>query len=254
MEIILKLKYEIASLEYTCESIAEFFDESQSLEFQEYICKLYPTFDLGKIKKMEQDQRLNYIKQEIEDLYNSELSIINERVNEYQEAWDKIDTEILKCYQSIFNIDMDTIFEKFTVQVGLNPICPRYLSECKFDCYYKLNAQSATENTIHELTHFVWFKIWEEVFEDFDRLSFEYPNIIWIFSEIAIDPILRDWRFKKYCTLEKPAYDYFYNIEINKDSLIKNMRDLYSENTIQEFMIKGLSYCERYRDILNEYI
>ena len=55
-------------------------------------------------------------------------------------------------------------------------------------------------------------------------------------------------------TLEKPAYDYFYTIEINKYSLIENMRNLYKENTIEEFMIKGLDYCERYKDILREYI
>lgn len=254
MGIILEIIFERASLEYTCESISGFFDESQSIDFQEYICEVYPAFDLEKIKKMDSEEKSNYIKQELKDLYNNQVSIMNERVNEYQKEWNEIGTEILKCYQSIFNIDVDTIFEKFIVQVGLNPICPRYLSECKFDCFYKLSTQSAIENTIHELTHFVWFKIWEQVFTDFDRQSFEYPNIIWLFSEIAIDPILRDCRFKTYCTLEKPAYNYFYNIEMNKDSLIENMRNLYNENTIQEFMIKGLAYCERYKDILSEYI
>ena len=250
----MKLKFERASLEYTCESILECFDESQSMDFQEYICKVYPTFDLEKIKKMDLVEKSKYIKREVENLYNSQVSNINQRVNEYQKEWDEIGTEILKCYESIFNIDVDDIFKEFIVQVGLNPICPRYLSEYKFDCFYKLSTQGAIENIIHELTHFVWFKIWEQVFTDWDRQSFEYPNIIWVFSEIVIDPILRDRRFEKYCTLEKPAYDYFYNIEINKVSLIENIRNLYNQNTIQEFMIQGLEYCETYKDLLTQHI
>ncbi|KYH30593.1 hypothetical protein CLTEP_25610 [Clostridium tepidiprofundi DSM 19306] len=56
---------------------------------------------------MNLEEKANYIKQEIEELYNSQTISINERVNEYQKEWDKIGAEILKCYQSIFTIDVD---------------------------------------------------------------------------------------------------------------------------------------------------
>ena len=100
----MRLIFERASLEYTCESIFECFDESQSIDFQEYICKVYPTFDLEKIKKMDLVEKSKYIKREVENLYNSQVSNINQRVNEYQKEWDEIGSEILKCYKSIFNI------------------------------------------------------------------------------------------------------------------------------------------------------
>ncbi|WP_066827271.1 hypothetical protein [Clostridium tepidiprofundi] len=57
---------------------------------------------------------------------------------------------------------------------------------------------------------------------------------------------------KKYCKLEKPAYDYFYNIEINKKPLIENIRKLYNINNIQEFMIKGLENTRG--QVLNYYL
>ncbi|SFB03778.1 hypothetical protein SAMN04488528_1009129 [Clostridium frigidicarnis] len=250
----MKLKFERASLEYTCKSISEFFYEEQSKDFQEYICEIYTSFDMEKIKNMDIQEKLNYIKQNLKDLYENEAENINKKINEYQKEWNKISTEILKCYKSIFSIDVDEIFGDIIVQVGLNPICPRYLNEHKFDCFYKLNAQSAMENTIHELTHFVWFEVWKQVFKNSDEQYFEYPHLIWLFSEIAIDPILRDHRLKKYCKLEKPAYDYFYNIEINNSYLIEEIRSLYTENTLEDFMKKGLDYCEKYRDILKKYI
>lgn len=46
----MKLKFEVASIEYTCKSISEFFGDGAMEEFQEYICEVYPSIILDEIK------------------------------------------------------------------------------------------------------------------------------------------------------------------------------------------------------------
>lgn len=250
----MKLKFEKATFQYTCKSISEFFGEGAMEDFQEYICEVYPSIILDEIKRVNGAEKENYIKNKIRVIYDKEKNIMCEKVSEYQKKWDEHRSEIVNCFSEIFGCDANNVMNEIKVRVGINPICPRYLEEGEFDTYYKLNSKQNITNCIHELTHFVWFDCWKKIFKDYKEESFEHPNIVWIFSEIAIDPILRDDRIKKFCSLEKPAYECFYGIQIEDKNMIEEIRKLYKNNCIEAFMKKGIEYCNLHENILKKYI
>lgn len=250
----MKLKFEAAPLEYTINSMCEIFDEKQSSDFQKYICDVYPSIVLDEIMKLDGNEKMKYVKGKIQDLYNEKKDTLDKKACEYQKKWDECETDIINCYNDIFGYDTDKAVGEIKVRVGINPICPRYLNSGMFDTYYILSPEKNIMNAIHELTHFVWFDLWKKLFPDFKKETFEYPHLIWIFSEIAIDPILRDKRFSKFCNMEKPAYECFYGIEIQNKNMIEEIRKLYEENTIEDFMKKGIKYCARNFDTLKRYV
>ncbi|MFL0252461.1 hypothetical protein ACJDT4_18785 [Clostridium neuense] len=250
----MKLKFEIASIEYTCKSISEFFGDGAMEEFQEYICEVYPSIILGEIKNLNSTEKENYIRNKIKEIYDKEEGILSEKVSEYQNGWDECGSEIINCFSEIFLYNTNNIMDEVKVRVGINPICPRHLDEGEFDTYYILNSKQNIANCIHEITHFIWFDCWKKVFQDYKSETFEHPNVVWIFSEIAIDPILRDDKIKKFCSLEKPAYECFYGIVIENKNMIEEMRKLYKNNSIENFMKKGIEYCNLHQDILKRYI
>lgn len=90
-----------------------------------------------------------------------------------------------------------------------------------------------------------WFKIWNEIYKD-EKKEYENPHLKWIFSEIAISPILLDKRFKDIISLKKPAYEYFYNIEVENKNFMEIINEIYNENSIKDFMIKGFEFCRKY--------
>ena len=61
----------------------------------------------------------------------------------------------------------------------MNPICPRFLKERFFDVFYKNSEYGALGMSIHEMIHYVWFYVWNRLFNDsYDE--YETPSLKWI--------------------------------------------------------------------------
>lgn len=55
---------------------------------------------------------------------------------------------------------------------------------------------------------------------------------------------------KKYCVTDKPAYKYFYDIDIEGRNMIDYFRELFVQSDMETFMKKGYEYVAKYRDKL----
>jgi len=98
----------------------------------------------------------------------------------------------------------------------MSPIAPRYLQERYFDVFYLNSEKGAIGSSIHEIIHFVWFYVWNQVFGD-SYEEYERPSLKWILSEMAVESIMKDPRLSSinpYFPREEGGciYPYFFDL------------------------------------------
>ena len=99
---------------------------------------------------------------------------------------------------------------------------------------------------LHEMIQFVWFFVWEKLFTD-DPAGSERPHLPWIFSEMAVEPVMRDSRLKElnpYFSDGGCVYDCFYSMQVKGRPILEWMNQLYTSRSIQAFMKDGLAFCQ----------
>lgn len=100
---------------------------------------------------------------------------------------------------------------------------------------------------IHEIIHFVWFHVWNELFGDsYDE--YESPSMKWIFSEMVVESIMSDERLcslNPYFPRENGGciYPYFFDMEANGENVLATLNDMYKNKKINDFMKDGYAYC-----------
>jgi hypothetical protein len=91
-----------------------------------------------------------------------------------------------------FNIDCTNLFNDLRCNVSIK-ICPRFLKEQYFDVFYLNSERGAIGASIHELVHFVWFYVWNQLFRD-NYDEYERPSLKWILSEMVVESVMKDSR------------------------------------------------------------
>lgn len=181
--------------------------------------------------------KISYLKKVINKIYNKD-DLIN-TLNELNVEWNAIEDEVLKTLSNIFDLSYDDS-QIYSIDIGLNPVCPRFLDEHSFSLYYNAPIKYNIETIIHELIHFYWFEYWDNYIDNLSGSKKEYPSEEWVLSELAIDSLCTQTELKKFCS-EKPAYDYFYDITYKDTMLINYFRQIFNKNTIDSFMKEALS-------------
>lgn len=243
----MRVKFIKADFEDTLNNIIELINSKDNDYFVESIFQYYPTIIKDEVLKLSEDERQKYILNKLRNEFKLKEKEIDKKILEYQRFWDKNELIIISKLEDIFGISLKNLFNDIISKVGLNPICPRFLENNTFDIFYLYSPSKAVETTIHEIVHFIWFKIWNDYYND-DYAEYECPNLKWIFSEIAISPILLDDRMSDFISLNHPAYEYFYNVNFNGKNLMKEINKIYRDNDILGFMDKGFKLCELYEE------
>lgn len=169
--------------------------------------------------------------QESEQPMKSKIAAVSER---WSGVSDKVSQILDEVYGTTYP-DEPAIRANFTI----NYMCPYDYGNQSFDVNFRKSTEEIIESCIHEIIHFYWFRKWEILFKE--KYS-EHQHLIWKFSEIAIDAIFRETDLKGFCVREKPAYQYFYGIELHKKNLMEYFRELFVQNGMEEFMEKGIGF------------
>ena len=166
----------------------------------------------------------------------------------YQAHWNAHEAEIQTAFSEIFSLDLTGQFDDMTANITLNPICPRYLSAHSFDVFFKNSPSGALGMALHEITHFLWFDVWAEVFDEDSPEQYETPHLPWIFSEMVVDPILKGdkrlYALDPYSQNEGSAYECFYTMQIAGVPILQTLGEWYQSMSIREFMKTGFSFCQ----------
>lgn len=230
--LVLNLKKQIKNIE------GFLFDTED--EFQKSVAS-YFNIDLEYLKTLNKSAKKKYVKAIVEKSYYDNLTFMEEKKQEFQHIWDENEKEINLEFEKIFNTKF-TKTKNHIAYINLNNVCPRFLDTQSFYVNAFSDSDFLLNVCVHELIHFYWFELFAKEFPDISKSNYEYPNIEWLLSEIAVDPIMYYSKFKKYCKKYRAAYNEFYEKDLDGTSDIDRIRKLYKKYDLITFMHKGLEY------------
>lgn len=174
-----------------------------------------------------------FISEYIENYIKENRNQIESAKDNLQKHWILIEKKIGLELKKILNTDWKYINE-ITCNVGIFQVYPRDLNKLSTQIYYKSYIHYSAATILHEITHFIYFKKWKELFPKDKPEMFESPHPFWHLSEImapiinneeSIRRILPDAVVDTYSEYQKPfdedmsIYGYFVQkyLEFKKD-------------------------------------
>ena len=238
------LKVCVPSVEYMVESVCRFQTEETSDFFQASLYRFYSQFDRERMSSFCKEEREAYIRTGLEQVYEQNRLLLEEKGAAYQEAWNENRAAIQDAFGDLFSVEPDRVLNDMTANVTLNPVCPRYLETHSFDLFYLNSPGGALGISLHEIVHFLWFRAWQEKFHD-DRSEYENPHLKWVFSELVVDLFLNDPRLRPlnpYLTKGNGTiYDYFHTMTVGGKPVLPRMEAVYRANGLDGLMEEGYS-------------
>ena len=199
--------------------------------------RAHPSLDFDYAQSLTQDERFKYLCDKLKQIRSEKQSEIEKSIQMFQDAWSPIEKNLNDAYSSAFDMDCSDILNNMVGLVGLNPICPRDLSDNSFSVYYYFDPNYAVSTALHEITHFVWFNAWQKHFHD-DEKEYDFPHIKWLLSELVVETIIRNSEIAKLTPPpEYIAYKYFYSMDIDGKPIFDTLRKMYiNRKSFPDFM------------------
>ena len=212
--------------------------------WRKQLFKAYPDLNYKYTKSVPEKERFEYITSQMKFQAKKIQPIVENSIKMFQESWNALVAGKLNAaYSSAFDNDCSDILNDMAAEVGLNPICPRNVSDHTFDIYHYFETNYAISTALHEITHFAWFTFWQKHFKD-DPEEYDFPQLKWLLSEIVVETIIRNSDIE---TLAEPpqyiAYSYFYDMTINGELIFDTMKRMYLERKdIYDFMERSYAW------------
>ena len=222
-----------------------FFDFLQS-DWSNRITDKYPQFlAIKEIKS--KGKRFESIKSEICKIRSTSEEKMSIGLGKIKSDWQKNQEKILNTLSDI--IQAEWLPKEITAYISLNPICPRYLNSLSFSICP--DNKYINKTITHELSHFLYFKKFNEVFPEISQKQYESPHKEWILSELVAVIILDDSRIIKIIGNEgNNFYDSHKILKIDNVLATDIIRDIYKKSVIKrndfsEFIKNGMEVINR---------
>ena len=205
---------------------------------------------------MAQEQRKDYLTDFFSRFASENASLIQTKLEKYNERWQLYRAQIVDALQEAFDIDLAPLFNDIRSYITFNPISPRYLENYTFDVFYLQSEKGALGTSIHEIIHFVWFYVWQRQFQDSAK-EYEMPHLKWILSEMVVEPIMRDERLRSinpYFDGGGCVYPYFYTLKIDGDPILDRLYHMYRTMSINQFMEQSYQLCVEHEAEIRQHI
>lgn len=114
--------------------------------------------------------------------------------------------------------------------------------------------EEALGMALHEVVHFLWFDRWNALFHD-DPAEYEAPYLKWLFSEMAVKPILGEPRLAERNPYypDDCVYAYFDAMTVEGRPILEVMEEFFAAGNIDRFMAEGWRFCrEHEREICRQ--
>ncbi len=235
------VEFKVMTLEENIDLVKYAYKEKdKTLDTYKYVTGLFP-----ELKEIKMDLDIN---KQIEDIVNKRyydnFDLLNQKITEYSNIWNKYNDIYLKSLSEYFDISNLKV-SKIIANVGIIPIFPRYLDSYSFSIGI-VDEEKLIETTSHEILHFFWFEKWKEMFPNYKKEEFETPNLIWKYSEMVVDPILNSKIFKDIFKINYKAYDSFYSLYDQEVKVMDKLKEIYNENTsISNKILLGYEYIKK---------
>ena len=152
-----------AGLDYSVESILLFQTEETASYWSDSLCYFYPEINQN-IQAWKEREKEDYLRTSLRKIWDRVLPEIEAKERRYHEHFQKYRNQIEDALSDAFELDSRTMFNELLANITLNPICPRFLREEKFDLFYMNSERGALGITLHEVIHYFWFFCVESAF------------------------------------------------------------------------------------------
>lgn len=210
------LTFQDPGLEYSLAHILDFQAEGMSDYWRDGLFLFYPQLDRAHFDALEAGARPAYLREGLGAVYRENRALIGEKRAAYQACWKENRPQVEEAFSDAF------------------------------DLFYLNSPQGALGMSLHEITHFLWFHLWQNRFGD-TPAEYESPSLKWVFSEMAAAPILGDGRLSALNPYRDGCvYDYFYTMTVEGTPVLDTMGQMYRSLPIGEFMEQGYAWCLRH--------
>jgi hypothetical protein len=113
------------------------------------------------------------------------------------------------------------------IYLGACPVAPRFIDVHSFLLPYYHDKLFLMNTSAHEMIHFLYFKKWASFFPTHKAEDFEYPNPVWVLSEILVAVIGNDRRIKKVVGSKFNIYENWREFKFEGKNLLDLFTDIY---------------------------
>ena len=248
----------IPDFEVMFSQIMDFQTEETSPFWSKPLFHFYPQLDEPYALSLSFADRKRYFEQTLQNVYKELRPTFQQKANLYQAYWETCKPQITAALSEAFGVDCGELLNDMNCQVSMNPVSPRYLKERTFTIFYLNSEKGMMGLSIHEIIHFVWFLVWNRLFED-SYEEYETPSLKWILSEMVVESIMKDERLSSinpYFPRENGGciYPYFYDLVVEEKPILDTLDELYRSRNIQDFMKESYAYCLAHETEIREHI
>lgn len=245
-------------VDYMIHQIMEFQGEDETAFWSDSLYYFFPQIDKTYAVSLPFPEKKEYIGGILREAYAELKDTINEKKDLYTQHWKRCRVQINEALSEAFAVDCGNLFHDLRCNVSMNPIGPRFLREHSFDVFYMNSERGAIGSSIHEMIHFVWFYVWNELFGD-SYEEYERPSLKWILSEMIVESVMKDPRLASinpYFPREHGGciYPYFFDMKVNGSLILDTLDKMYQSQNIQNFMKSSYAYCRQYEAEIRSHI
>lgn len=228
-------------------SVLGFQEDGETSFWSDPLYYFYPKLDKERVRQLDFQGRKDYIGQTIRSLYEDLQGELGQKISLYQAHWEKNRAQVEQALSDAFETDCGPLFNDLQCRVCLNPISPRFLKEGAFEVFYRNSERGALGVTLHEIIHFVWFHVWNQVFRDSCE-EYERPSLKWILSEMVVESIMADprlGRLNPYFPRQDGGciYPWFFDMRAGERLILEVIDEKYRKLPIREFMKSSYVFC-----------
>ena len=244
--------------QYMLDSIMEFQKDNISAFWNDSLFYFFKELDKEYSYSLSIEKRKKYFEEKLSGIYKANEQLLEEKIQAYSKYWNLHKVEIEQAFTDAFEVDCSNLFNDLVCKISLNPVSPRYLKEHSFDVFYLNSERGALGNALHEMVHFVWFAVWNDLFKD-SYEEYENPSLKWILSELVVEAVMSDERLcslNPYYPREQGGciYPYFFTMKINDVLITDTIQEMYKSMGILKFMQESYAYCQNYEKEIREHI
>lgn len=170
----------------SAESIISLLNSGFRAEAKKAVLKDHP--DLRSI--IGKKDKVREITPYVMKYFEKNKEAIEEGKNRIEKEWRKVAEKVFSELSLLLNTDWEGLGE-ITCNISIFQMFPRDLEKFSFDVYFQDYVSRSMVVILHELTHFIYFKKWKELFPGDKNETFEFPHKFWHLSEIMA-PIINE--------------------------------------------------------------
>ena len=254
----MKIQYQNPGFDHSISSILLFQTEDTAPFWTDSLMFFFPQIQKEELVVRNAVEKRQYLTDVLFGVYHDLQEELEHKVRVYNDHFIHHQAQIEDALSDAFEVDSRLLFNDLTVNITLNPVCPRFLKERCFDVFYKNSKRGALGTSLHEVIHYFWFHVWNAHFGDsYDE--YETPSLKWILSEMVVESIMRDDRLRSinpYFPRENGGcvYPYFQDMIVDGRPILDTMDDMYRTNKITDYMELAYHYCQKHENTIRSHI